>query len=350
MSPGPAVIEEAARKGLEAWLAETFQADRVGIARLERLGGGAIQENLLLDVAVEGGPQGGRCELVLRTDAPSGVAESRPRSEEYAIIRAAHSAGVPVPEPLGLEPAGQVLGKPFYVMRKVTGEARGIRLVRDPLVAERAGEIAGDLARALASLHHLRPPLPSLAFIEVPSGPLLHRRLDDLRRGFDALAEPQPVFEWGLRWLERHGPKSYHPVLIHADLRTGNYLVHEGHVTAILDWEFARLSDPLEDLGWLLARCWRVGRYDRHCGGIASRAALLDAYDEASDSPVDRAAVRAWELFATIRWGMIALQQAQRHFSGAESSLELGLTAHVVPVLERDVLAYVEAIEEGRDL
>ena len=62
--------------------------------------------------------------------------------------------------------------------------------------------------------------------------------------------------------------------LIHADFRTGNYLVDEGELTAILDWEFAAFGDPLEDLGWMLVRYWRFGAYEREAGGIGSRAGV----------------------------------------------------------------------------
>jgi hypothetical protein len=44
---------------------------------------------------------------------------------------------------------------------------------------------------------------------------------------------------------------------------------------------------------------------------------------------------------------VIALQQAARHFVGKESSLELALTAHVLPVLELDLLVRIQEIEEA---
>ena len=37
---------------------------------------------------------------------------------------------------------------------------------------------------------------------------------------------------------------------------------------AVLDWEFAHLADPVEDLAWPLVRAWRFGADDRHLGGI----------------------------------------------------------------------------------
>jgi hypothetical protein len=48
--------------------------------------------------------------------------------------------------------------------------------------------------------------------------------------------------------------------------------------------------------------------------------------------------VRWWELAGTIRWAVIAADQAARHLSGREDNLELALTGHIVPELEMDVL------------
>ena len=138
--------------------------------------------------------------------------------------------------------------------------------------------------------------------------------------------------------------------LIHADFRTGNYLVHEGELAAILDWEFAAFGDPHEDLGWMLVRYWRFGADEREAGGIGSRAGFLDGYEAAADWPVDRAVVPYWEVMGTVRWAVIALMQAARHFRAGEESLELALTAHVLPVLELDLLNRIREIEEGTAL
>ena len=62
-------------------------------------------------------------EAVLRTDAPSAVAVSRSRAEEFALLQVAFRAGVTVPEPLWLCEDPAVLGRSFYVMRRVGGTA-----------------------------------------------------------------------------------------------------------------------------------------------------------------------------------------------------------------------------------
>jgi aminoglycoside phosphotransferase (APT) family kinase protein len=158
----------------------------------------------------------------------------------------------------------------------------------------------------------------------------------------------EPVTEWALRWLEMNAPPADRVCLIHADYRTGNYLVHEGALSAILDWEFAAFGDPHEDLGWMLVRYWRFGADAKEAGGVGSRDAFLDAYAAEAGWPVDRDAVRYWEVMGNVRWAVIALMQAARYFRHREPSLELALTAHVVPVLELELLVLVRAIEEGR--
>ncbi len=72
----------------------------VEITAFNRLPGGAIQENWLLDISVgDGGAWTGDHELVLRMDAPSTVAASHGRAREFALLKAAHKTGVTVPTP-----------------------------------------------------------------------------------------------------------------------------------------------------------------------------------------------------------------------------------------------------------
>ena len=338
----PLTAEERGRLG--SWLARTLGAAAVRIEAVRRLAGGAIQDNLGIAVTIEGGPRAGRHELVLRRDAPSTVAVSRPRLEEFALLEVAHRAGVPVPEPWCACADPGILGKPFYLMARVEGEARGARLVKDPAVLARGPELSAELGRVLARIHALRPPLPELPFLSAPADPLA-TRIAELRGHLDGLGEAQPVLEWGLRRLERARPGSGEITLVHADFRTGNLMLRNGRLVAVLDWEFACLSDPLEDLGWMLAKCWRFGAVERECGGLGPREPFLEAYEAESGRKVDRRAVRWFELLATLRWAVVALLQADRHESGRERSLELALTAHLVPQLEADVLDYLALLE-----
>ena len=330
---------------LARWFAGATGAREVRVARLERLDGGAIQENWALDVEITGGRRAGTHALVLRTDAPTSVAVSWNRIQEYRILEIAYRAGVTVPEPFALCEESAVIGRPFCLMRRVPGEARGFRLVHDPAVLAHGEALAARLGAELARLHRVTPPVAGLEFVPVPLGAAALARVAEYRGHLDALDSSEYVLEWALAWLERHTPPAVPPRLIHADFRTGNYLVEQGELTAVLDWEFAAFGDPLEDLGWMLGRYWRFGAYDREAGGIGSREALLAGYEAEAGHSIDRAAVPYWEVMGTVRWAVIALQQAARHFVGNETSLELALTAHVLPVLELDLLTRIQEIE-----
>jgi aminoglycoside phosphotransferase (APT) family kinase protein len=338
----------AKAQSIAAFIAGAARAKDVSLATIGRLGGGAIQENWAIDVAIGDGPRAGRYECVLRSDAVSGIAESWPRAKEFALIAAAFAAGVTVPEPLWLEPSGSVIGRPFYIMRRARGTGHARRVLRG-LEPEAGDALARRLGLELAKLHRIRPENApaSLAFLP-PAGPdLITQRAAHYRRAIDALPEPQPVLEWAINRMEDLAPPIRDITLCHRDFRTGNYMADGGVLTAILDFEFASWGDPYEDLGWFCARCWRFGANDQEAGGIGSREAFYDGYAEGSGHPVDAARVAYWEAVAPIRWAIIALQQGERHASGAEPSLDLALTGFRAIECEYDLLNDLPKLKKG---
>jgi aminoglycoside phosphotransferase (APT) family kinase protein len=158
------------------------------------------------------------------------------------------------------------------------------------------------------------------------------------RGHLDLLGRPRPALEWGLRWCELNVPPLGEIVLVHQDFRTGNYMVDNHGLTGILDWEFCAWGDPMSDLGWFCAKCWRFGRNELEAGGIAPRDLFYRGYERVSGRRVEPRAVAYWEVMAHIRWAVIALQQGERHLTGGEPSLELALTGRRATELEHEVL------------
>jgi len=310
----------------------------VVVSSVVQLSGGAIQENWALDVDIRKGEWAGRHELVLRCDAASGVATSHSRSEEFTLLKTAHRAGVTVPVPCLNCDDISVLGRRFFLMHRVVGTTAGHRLARQPLVPGLPYELGQNLAR----IHTLKPPLPALSFLGDPPPHPAAAAIALYREYLDALDVAHPAIEWGLRWLQVNAPAPSGAVLCHRDYRTGNLMVRDGRLVAVLDWEFAGWSDPLEDIGWFCAKCWRFGAHDREAGGIGDREDFYKGYEDASGQSIDRKAVYYWEVMAHVRWAVIACQQAARHVSGEERSLELALTAHVIPELELEILDMTE--------
>ena len=331
-----------AQQALAAFIAQSAQAASVKVLELRILSGGAIQENWLLDAMVEGGPHAGLLQAVVRCDSPSGVSVSHGRAQEFALLRTTFAAGVTVPEPLWLCTDTAVLGRPFFVMRRINGTAAAHVLVKDMAIGGDRPALAERLGRELARIHKIRPPQADLAFLPwYDTSPALHL-VNKCRTFLDQHHTPHPALEWGLRWLERHAPPKGEFTLCHRDFRTGNYMADAQGLTGILDWEFAGWSDPLEDIGWFCAKCWRFGKNEFEAGGIGQRADFYRAYEAESGRSIDTAQVRYWEVMAHMNWAIIGLQQAQRHTSGEEESLLLALTAHIVPELEFEILTMTE--------
>ena len=337
-------VNKDARDRLRDFLTKAAES-AVTITDFRRLPGGAVQENWLLDITVAGGDWPGKHNLVLRRDAATPVAASHGRLQEFQILKLAHKTGVTVPTPclMGEDPA--VIGGPFFIMHRLTGEAAGHRLVKRPP----DDALVGVLGAELAKIHAIRPEGKALSFLDRPQDSPALDAVARYRHWLDDLGAACPALEWGLRWLElkapEKAPEKADVVFCHRDFRTGNYMVDGSRMTGILDWEFAGWGEPEEDLAWFCARCWRFGADEREAGGIADRKPFYDAYEQASGRTIDPARIAFWEVMAHVRWAVIACQQAARHVCGGEESLELALTAHVVPELELEVLRLTGAGE-----
>lgn len=312
---------ELVTTGLAAACARHFGA-AAAIAGLRRLTGGASRETWSFDAEIAGA----RHPLILRRDPPRrAVAGQSPmersvavdRPTEFAALKAAHDAGVAAPEPLFMTEPGDGIGG-GYVMRRAPGTAIARQLMRDPRYDAARPRFVAQLGEQAARIHAMD--VSTLSGLRLLDAPL---QIAQLRRVLDALDQPHPVFELALSRLARRPPPRAAPRFVHGDFRTGNFLADETGVTAILDWELPHLGDPMEDLGWMCIKSWRFGAVDKPAGGFGSREALWAAYEAAGGGRVDPARALYWEMFGTVRWGVICLTQAWKHLSGAERSMEL---------------------------
>jgi aminoglycoside phosphotransferase (APT) family kinase protein len=316
------------REALAAEAAEHFGAT-VGIEALTRLLGGSSRELWGFDALAEGR----RHEHVLRRD-PEGVEDPDARRRELEVLRRAHEAGVPVPEPFWLHGRGSGI-----VMARLGGEAIPRRLLRDERYAHARTRLTGQIAAAAAGVHAVG--LDGLDEVDVPGVAPAEAAVAGLEAELDRIGEPHPALELGLRWLRRNLPQPREPGLVHGDFRLGNFLVDEAGLVAILDWELCHAGDPVEDLGWLCIRSWRFGHDDRPAAGVGSRDELLDAYASAGGREVDRDELFFWEVYGNVRWGVICLIQADVHLSGAQRSLERAAIGRRTCEPEWDLLAMI---------
>ena len=323
---------------LSCFLAEASGATTVEITACDLLPGGAIQENWGIDAAFSDGPLAGRQRLVLRTDAATGVPSSLPRLDEFVVLKAVFADGVTVPEPLFAQADPALIGKPFFVMRRVAGTAQGRQITADPVLEPALPRIAAQLGEELARIQTIRPPRADLAFLPSPEESAPARQITGFRAYLEGHPNPRPVLEWAIRWLETHFPAPLDPVLCHRDFRTGNYMLDASELTGILDWEFAGWGDPDEDIGWFCCKGWRFARLDREAGGIAASAPFYAGYEAASGRRLDPERIRYWEIFANLRWAIIALQQSDRYLIGGARDLSTAIIGRRAGECELELL------------
>ena len=132
--------------------------------------------------------------------------------------------------------------------------------------------------------------------------------------------------------------------MVHGDFRLGNMIIGPDGLDAIIDWELAHLGEPVEDLAWLCVRAWRFGG-EQPVAGLGSYDELLDGYTEVTGRPVDRAALRWWEILGSLKGGIMCGRQADAHLSGVYRSVELAAIGRRIVEQEQDVLSLIERTE-----
>ena len=232
-----------------------------------------------------------------------------------------------VPEPIAY--LGEIEGREAFVMERIQGETIGRRIVKSPPAG-----LDVQLAEELAKIHAIPP--SRLPFLVAPD------KVGRFYEELDSVGEPHPAIELGLHWAKERLPDHREPVVVHGDWRIGNVAVDEHGLVAVLDWEFAHLSDPVEDLAWPLVRAWRFGADDKHLGGVADLDRYLERYAELTGIEVTREELLVWEVFGNVKWAVGCLTQSRRHLNGQERSVELAVLGRLAAEMEYELLDLID--------
>ncbi len=334
---------EAFRQRLNEYL-EAVSGRPVTITALEPLPGGSSRDSWLVSLRSGDAAE----KLVLRRDLAT-AADDRAleRDQEFKVMQAAHAAGLKVPRPRWYCTEPLILDAPFVIMDFIEGYSLGVDVVDRPELADARAALPEQLGEQLARIHALDPNAHGLDFLPAPRPGFspAQEALAQVRAQLLKLGVYNPIFAFGLRWAETHLPAAGRVTLLHGDFRVGNFLVTPDGLNGIVDWEFCRLGDPLEDLAWACLRDWRYGRGMLRFGGIARREPFLQAYERASGQTVDRQALDFWEIVGNLRRAVTCLVQADRHLSGGDISVELASLGRRSAEMQLEMLRLID--EQG---
>lgn len=187
--------------------------------------------------------------FVLRSDPPpdTGVFVSD-RDDEWRLLRAM-SGKLPMctPTPRWYDATGEYLGAKCLVVDFFQGRALS-DIARSPDQLPRAAEIFVD---TLAEVH--RAPLDVLPReLERPADweSYIEGLVEHLGRLDSHLADSNPALHYTAAQLHAHRPPPVPLGFVHGDAQPANILVPESGPVLMIDWEFGRVGDPREDLGY----------------------------------------------------------------------------------------------------
>jgi len=172
----------------------------------------------------------------------------------------------------------------------------------------RTGRAARADGRGAREDHAL--PAGQLAFLPRDGvGELIER----LEHELDAADEPHPAIELGIAWARRHPPTAENRWSTTATSALELRRPGERRPRYVLDWEFAHVGDPVEDVAWPLVRSWRFGAVDLRL----RRVAQVDPTSRATTrSPVGTSRSRSC---ATGSCGQREMGDRERHAVAAPS-------------------------------
>ena len=121
---------------------------------------------------------------------------------------------------------------------------------------------------------------------------------------------------------------------MHGAYRTGNLLIHDDRISAVLDWELEVLGDPMYDVAYVLSDLNREGT--PLLSNLVDREAFVRDYEAATGFTIDEDVCRYYNALYAMRSTAFWMSASGLFAAGRSDDLRLARTAWSVPVvLER---------------
>ena len=315
-----AVLADAVRALIAAHHAGPFSVEDCAW-----LGGGASKIQMAFTLAwTPPGALHTRSRMVLRMEPAESIIETS-RIREFQLLRAM-AGQVPVPPVYWVDGEGAWLPYPGLVYGFVAGvtkpanapsQATGMGTYFAP---EWRAPLGAQFVAHLARIHTVDIAAIEAPAFDVPANPRAAATagLATWERVWEEDADEDiPLLRLTAAWLHAHVPTAARLAVVHGDYRTGNFLFteHDARITALLDWEMARIGDPHQDLAWATAPAYgHVDDAGRRflVGGFLPEAEFFARYEEATGFTVEPKSLHYYRVYTGYMQGVIAVGTAWR--------------------------------------
>ncbi len=275
---------------------ELPEAEAISLSDVIPASGGLSRDHFFLDLQwSEGATRHERPLVLIRDGDRPGQTD---RGVEFRLLRALERTTTPAPKAYWCDTSGQWLERPFIVMERVGGAVTPplqIPYAESPAMRQ---ELTERFVDVLGDLHLLDWKALGIDFLETADC-----ATEDFAQtaagAFQAtvktlgILEPNPTIERGLAWCVEHAPRTRRWSICHGDYKPDNILHEDGEILAVVDWERARIGDPLADLGYVCAPHLQVGSL---ACGLAEPEDIVRRYAERTGFEVDPRAIRFWQV------------------------------------------------------
>ena len=255
--------------------------------------------------------------------------------EQFRVLKALEQTLVTAPRAYWYEPDASILGGPFLVMEKIAGEVpnpwskAGKRAYAE---AAARGTLPRSFVEALATLHNLDWRAAGLDFLGVPA-PGRDFALREIAKweglARESSAQPQPVLAEIIAWLKTNAPEAQRLAFVHGAYRTGNLILHEDRVAAILDWELEVIGDPMYDVAYVLSDLNREGT--PLLSYVVDREFFISEYERLTGLTIDVEACRYYDVLYMMRTAVFWISASGLFAEGRSKDLRLARTTYSLP-------------------
>jgi aminoglycoside phosphotransferase (APT) family kinase protein len=312
------------------------EADEVALSELTRDEQGLSREHFVFDLKWSRGGSEHNWPLILIRDG------DRPgqtdRGKEFRLLRALERTTIPAPKPFWCDATGRWLKRPFIVMERVGGAVTPPFRIAYPDEPALRRKMADRFVDILGDLHSLDWRELGLDFLDVPDcesqGYAAHAmKLLEAAIEQPGIVEPHPTIERARSWCRAHTPRTRRLALCHGDYKPDNVLHEDGRILAIIDWERARIGDPMADLAYVCVPHLRAGGL---AVGLAEEEEVLRRYAKRTGFVAEEEALAFWQIqlmLQTLFYFHALIADARRRGDAAEPPLR-PLISHLLDLIE----------------